>query len=103
MKKSPYKAISEDELFTAISRRANSIPENVVRDVYYSLINTIREEFRQGREIVLGGLGKLFIYEQNLKHINFKTGMGEVRTIKKIQFSGDEGLKKYINEVEIKD
>lgn len=96
-------AITEAELFTALSRRSNSLPEDTVREVYFGLVKVIVDQFRAGREVLLPRLGKFSLTEHDYKRIDINTGAPCASRLRKVTFSGSLELRKYINNMDIKD
>lgn len=102
MSKPAKNSISKEDFFIELAKRSNSIPYDTIRDVYYSLVGIIINQFRSGNDIMLPELGKLSIFEKNHKYINFKNGVSNTVKIRQVKFSGCGSFKKYINEMPIK-
>ena len=104
-KKSKNNAIIESELFAEISKRSNFMPEVAVKEVYYGILKTIVGELRKGREVILPGLGKFSIAEvKQHKRTDISTGQVVcIENLRKLTFSGCTEIKKYINDMIIKD
>ena len=102
-KRKSCSSISEAELFKKLSDKANFIPEDTVKDIYYSLIKVIISEFRDGKEVILPGFGKFRLIEiKDYRRVNIATGKAYISDMRKIAFSGCVSLKKYINQMVIK-
>ena len=102
-KRKSVSSINEGELFKKLSDRANFMPEDVIREVYFGLIKVIIGEFRDGKEVILPGLGKFrLVNMKDHKRVNIATGEAYVSDMRKIAFSGCAALKKYINQMTIK-
>jgi len=103
MLKSRNNSITEDEMFRALSLRSNGLPENTCRDVYYGMVKMIVDQFRSGRDIILPGLGKLYVVQKKAtKGLNIHTRMVEMRPARNdITFVGADSLKKYMNSIDL--
>lgn len=103
MLKSRNNSITEADMFRALSLRSNALPEDVCRDVYYGLIKMIVDQFRNGRDIILPGLGKLYVVHRKAsKGMNINKGQVEMRPPHNdVIFCTADSLKKYLNSINI--
>ena len=96
-------AKTEAELFDALAMRSNSLPVDTCKEVYYGLVKTLMDEFRNGREVNLPGLGRFALIDmKGHRYHDVNTNSTQVKDIRKIVFAGCRGLKKYVNEMIIK-
>jgi nucleoid DNA-binding protein len=96
-------AKTEAELFDALVMRSNSLPLDTCKQVYYGLVKTMMDEFRNGREVNLPGLGRFALVEmKGHRYHDVTTGSIKIKDIRKIAFAGCVALKKYLNEMIIK-
>jgi len=103
MLKSKNNSISPDEFFRNLSIRANGMPEDSVRMVYYALLKVVVDQFRVGRDINMPGLGKLYV-KQYKPSKGFNVNKGEIvirKGHKEVEFVSADTLKKYINGIDI--
>ncbi len=104
MLKKKANSISEEELFASLSHYANGLPDKTVRDVYYSLIKVIVNQFRRGKDINLPKLGTFYVVEKkNIPLTNLNTGEKYRKNIRVITFTGCKAIKKYISSMDIRD
>jgi len=104
--KSKNNSITEGEMFAALSKHSNYLPEGTVKDVYYGLLKVITEQFRAGKDIILPGLGKLYVIqkrEQQHYNINLRKIDKILPPSRQVVFIMSDPFKKYINQMIIKD
>lgn len=96
--------ITEGELFAALARRSNSLPEDTVREVYYGLVKVIVDQFREGRDVNLPGLGRLHLTDaRSSRSHNVATREEYVRHLRQVVFSSCKELKLYIAAMHVKE
>lgn len=102
-KTSKDNSISEGELFAALSRRSNSLNADVCKEVYYGLVKVIVDQFRAGKDIILPGLGKMYLNKRpgrNSRNINTKA-LEWIPEKNEVAFKVAKPLREYIHSITI--
>lgn len=95
-------SITEAELFAEISRRSNYLPEETVKQVYYGMVKAIVEQFRNGRDCELPGLGSMYVIRKPAQRVhNLNKGMVWMPEKSVIEFRFARSLKEYVNSIRI--
>lgn len=103
MLKSRNNSIGEDDLFLQLGIKSGGLPDDVCRNVYYGLVKVIVEQFRSGKDIILPGLGKMYMVEKKPSR-GLDVSKGEVVMRpghREIVWNTADSLKKYINTMEV--
>lgn len=92
--------LSEDEFFTEISARANYLPPETIRQVYYAMVKLLVAEVKTHGRVIMPDLGTLLLkYSKSRRSININTGKIEVLPEKKsLKLQPDHKLKRYFNQ-----
>lgn len=103
MRKPKNNPMTEGEFFASLAKKANYLPEDTLRDVYYGLVKFIMAQFREGKQVNLPHLGRFTLAKiKGHKRRDINTGQMDEKDIRQIYFLGCAELKNYIQNMEVK-
>ena len=94
-----------EEFFQDISLLANGMPKDVVRNVYYSILNQIMNKLRKGEEMTLPDFGTVWAFKAKPRRTNdVQTQVCKIDPgTNRVKFVPCVKLKKYVRTLDLLD